>query len=85
LTARQVVEDFDDNAEAIDILKKSGPVGILFLLAYISLIRAAISDGQLFVSPYHWIALATVLAFFGLTWLPGFRAIGAYGRYCAAS
>jgi len=33
LTARQVVEDFDDNAEAIDILKKSGPVGILFLLA----------------------------------------------------
>jgi signal transduction histidine kinase len=73
LTARQVVEDFDDNAEAVDILKKSGPVGIFFLLTYIFVD----SHGHLtsfFVSPYHWIALATVLAFFGLTWLPGFRA-----------
>jgi signal transduction histidine kinase len=75
VTARQVVEDFDDNAEAIDILKKSGPVGILFLLAYIAVDarRGAPSIGLL-VSPYHWIALAVVLSFFGMTWLPGFRA-----------
>jgi signal transduction histidine kinase len=75
VTARQVVEEFDDNAEAIDILKKSGPVGIFFLLAYILVdSHGHLAMARLFVSPYHWIALATVLAFFGLTWLPGFRA-----------
>jgi signal transduction histidine kinase len=75
VTARQVVEEFDDNAEAVDILKKSGPVGIFFLLAYIFVdSRGHLTMASLFVSPYHWIALAAVLAFFGLTWLPGFRA-----------
>jgi signal transduction histidine kinase len=75
ITARQVVEDFDDNAEAIDILKMSGPVGIFFLLAYILIdSRGHLAPGSLPVSPFHWIALATILAFFGLTWLPGFRA-----------
>ena len=75
VTVRQVVADFDDNAEAIDILKKSGPVGIFFLLAYIAVDarRGAPSLGLL-VSPYHWIGLAVVLSFFGMTWLPGFRA-----------
>jgi len=75
MTARQVVEEFDDNAEAIEILKKSGPVGILFLLAFILVdSRGHLSSGQILVSQFHWMALATVLAFFGLTWLPGFRA-----------
>jgi signal transduction histidine kinase len=75
MTARQVVEEFDDNAEAIDILKKSGPVGVFFLLAYILVdSRGHVSSAQVLVSPYHWIALAAVLSFFGLTWLPGFRA-----------
>jgi signal transduction histidine kinase len=75
ITARQVVADFDDNAEAIDILKKSGPVGILFLLAYIAVdARPNVHSIGLLVSPYHWISLAVVLAFFGMTWLPGFRA-----------
>jgi signal transduction histidine kinase len=75
ITARQVVEEFDDNAEAIDILKKSGPVGVFFLIAYILVdSHGQVSSGQILVSPYHWIALATVLSFFGLTWLPGFRA-----------
>jgi signal transduction histidine kinase len=70
-----VVEDFDDNAEAINILKMSGPVGIFFLLAYIAIdSRARLAPASMPASPYHWIALATILAFFGLTWLPGFRA-----------
>lgn len=75
VTPRQIEEQFDDNLEAIDILKKSGPVGIFFLVAYIAIdwhTHAAASF--VLVSIYHWLALATVLAFFGLTWLPGFRA-----------
>ena len=36
MTPRQLEEQFDDDLEAIDILKKSGPVGIFFLLAYIA-------------------------------------------------
>ncbi|MGH8014009.1 MAG: sensor histidine kinase [Candidatus Binataceae bacterium] len=74
-SARRLVIDFDDNFEAIDILKKSGPVGIFFLLAYILVdARAAARSGRpLLVTPYHWMALAIVLLFFGLTWLPAFR------------
>lgn len=75
MTARQVVEEFDDNAEAIEILKKSGPVGIFFVATLILVdSQGHLSYDQIIVSPFHWIALATVLAFFGLTWLPGFRA-----------
>ena len=74
-TARQVVEEFDDNAEAIEILKKSGPVGIFFVLALIFVdARGHLTYDQIVASPFHWVALATVLSFFGLTWLPGFRA-----------
>lgn len=75
MTARQVVEEFDDNAEAIDILKKSAPIGIFFLVAYIAVdARFRLTHGAILVTPYHWIALATVLLFFGLNWMPGFRA-----------
>ncbi|HEX3409807.1 MAG TPA: HAMP domain-containing sensor histidine kinase, partial [Candidatus Binataceae bacterium] len=77
VTPRQLEEQFDDNLEAIDILKKSGPVGIFFLTAYIFIdwrTRQGSVEQSLLVSPYHWLALATVLLFFGLTWLPGFRA-----------
>ena len=75
VTPRQIEEQFDDNPEAIDILKKSGPVGIFFLVAYIAIDwHAHASESFVLVSMYHWLALATVLAFFGLTWLPGFRA-----------
>ena len=74
-TPREVEERFDDNSEAVDVLKKSAPIGVFFLIAYILIdSRTPISSGTLTVSPYHWIALATVLFFFGLTWLPGFRA-----------
>ena len=73
VTARQVVEEFDDNAEAIDILKKSGPVGIFFLVAYILVDSRAGHAGFIVVSPYHWIGLAVVLSFFGLTWVSAFR------------
>ncbi len=75
VTPRQIEEEFDDNLEAVDILKKSGPVGIFFLIAYIMVDARAHRVGQAaLVSPYHWLALATVLLFFGLTWMPGFRA-----------
>ncbi|HEY1852157.1 MAG TPA: HAMP domain-containing sensor histidine kinase [Candidatus Binataceae bacterium] len=74
MTPRQLEEQFDDDLEAIDILKKSGPVGVFFLLAYIAVdwhSRGGASPLQ--VSTYHWLALATVLLFFGLAWIPGFR------------
>ncbi|HJU28889.1 MAG TPA: HAMP domain-containing sensor histidine kinase [Candidatus Binataceae bacterium] len=75
MTARQVVEEFDDNAEAIEILKKSGPVGIFFVMALMLVdFHGHLTYDRIVDSPFHWMALATVLAFFGLTWLPGFRA-----------
>ena len=75
VTARQIEQQFDDNLEAIDILKKSGPVGIFFLVAYIFIDwRLSHGTNALLVSPYHWLALTTVLLFFGLTWLRVFRA-----------
>jgi signal transduction histidine kinase len=75
MTARQVVEEFDDNAEAIDILKKSAPIGIFFLVAFIAVdSRLGPTHVPVLATPYHWIALATVLLFFGLNWMPGFRA-----------
>jgi signal transduction histidine kinase len=75
ITPRQIEEEFDDDLEAIDILKKSGPVGIFFLVAYIATDwHSHLGPSSALVTPYHWVALAIVLAFFGLTWLPGFRA-----------
>lgn len=76
VNARRVVDDFDDNTEAIDILKKSGPIGIFFLIAYMLVDahnQVPGTGGPLVVTPYHWAALTTVLLFFGLTWLPSFR------------
>jgi signal transduction histidine kinase len=74
-TPRQVKDRFDDNTEAVDVLKKSAPIGVFFLIAYILIdSRTPISSGTITVSPYHWLALATVMFFFGLTWMPGFQA-----------
>ncbi|HEX4209201.1 MAG TPA: hypothetical protein VHY56_02315, partial [Candidatus Binataceae bacterium] len=74
-TPRQVEDRFDGNADAVDVLKKSAPIGVFFLIAYILIdSRTPILSGTITVSPYHWLALATVLFFFGLTWTPGFRA-----------
>jgi len=74
-TPLQVEEQFNDNSEAIDVLKKSAPIGVFFLIAYILMdSRTPLSSGTITVSPYHWMALATILFFFGLTWLPAFRA-----------
>jgi signal transduction histidine kinase len=74
-TPRQVEDRFDDNTEAVDVLKKSAPIGVFFLIAYILIdSRTPISSGTITVSPYHWLALATVMFFFGLTWMPGFHA-----------
>jgi signal transduction histidine kinase len=74
-TPRQVEDRFDDNTEAVDVLKKSAPIGVFFLIAYILIdSRTTISSGTITVSPYHWLALATVMFFFGLTWMPGFHA-----------
>jgi signal transduction histidine kinase len=74
-TPRQVKERFDDNTEAIGVLKKSAPIGVFFLIGYILIdSRTPLSSGTITVSPFHWMALATVMFFFGLTWLPAFRA-----------
>ena len=57
------------------VLKKSAPIGVFFLIGYILIdSRTPLSSGTITVSPYHWMALATVMFFFGLTWLPAFRA-----------
>lgn len=74
-TARQVVFELDDNTEAVDILKKSGPIGIIFVAALLVVDgRSHVLLAKILVSPYHWFALLTVLLFFGFSWLPGFRA-----------
>jgi signal transduction histidine kinase len=74
-TARQVVAELDDNAEAVDILKRSGPIGIIFVVALLGVdLRAHVAPTNILVTPAHWFALLTVLLFFGLTWMPAFRA-----------
>ena len=74
VTPRQIEEQFDDDLEAVDLLKKSGPLGIFFLIAYILVDwHSHVGNSPLLISAYHWLALATVLMFFGLTWLPAFR------------
>jgi signal transduction histidine kinase len=74
-TLPQIAEEFDDNSDAVEILKQSGPIGIFFLAAYILIdSRGSLWAGRVEVSTYHWLALVVVLAFFSLTWLPGFRA-----------
>jgi signal transduction histidine kinase len=74
VTPRQIEEQFDDDLEAVELLKRSGPLGIFFLIAYILVYwHWRIGNSLLLVSVYHWLALATVLLFFGLTWLPAFR------------
>ncbi|HVN89384.1 MAG TPA: HAMP domain-containing sensor histidine kinase [Candidatus Binataceae bacterium] len=75
-TARQVVLELDDNTEAVDILKKSGPIGIIFVVALLVVDARSrvVTEHEYFISPYHWFGLLTVLLFFGFTWLPGFRA-----------
>jgi signal transduction histidine kinase len=74
-TPRQVEERFDENTEAISVLKKSAPIGVFFLIGYILIdSRTPLSSGTITVSPFHWMALATVMLFFGVTWLPAFRA-----------
>ncbi len=75
VSPQQLEAEFDDNLEAVDILKKSGPVGIFFVIAYIAIdARAHLAGKSALAFEYHWFALAVVLLFFGLTWLPGFRA-----------
>jgi signal transduction histidine kinase len=74
VTPRQIEEQFDDDLEAVNLLRKSGPLGIFFLIAYILVDwHWRIGKSPLLVSAYHWLALATVLLFFWLTWLPAFR------------
>ena len=68
---RRVLLEIDHDAEAISTLKVAGPIAIFFLAAYgaIEMLRV----GQHGISPYQYAAFAIVTAFFGLTWLSGFR------------
>jgi signal transduction histidine kinase len=70
---RRKVRNVDDNSEAIQILKVSGPIAIFFLLSYLAIDSYTYRKASLETSPYHWLAVAGTLLFFGLMWTRGFR------------
>jgi len=63
----------DSGQEALRVLKLSGPVAVLFMLAFLAAANYGALPGHSRLTPAHWIALAATTAFFGLTWLPAFR------------
>jgi signal transduction histidine kinase len=63
----------DNDQEALRILKSSGPVAVLFMLAFLILSNRGAIPGHPRLTIAHWTALAATAAFFGLTWLPAFR------------
>lgn len=63
----------DDDTLAIQVLRTGGSIGILFLLAYLAY-DLHLSGGRFTLAAlYHWVTIAAVLLFFGLTWTRGFR------------
>lgn len=67
---RRVLLEIDHDAEAISTLKVAGPIAIVFMLAY-DLVETLWVGASLTL--YHYIALAIITLFFGLTWLSVFR------------
>jgi signal transduction histidine kinase len=63
----------DSDQEALRVLKLSGPVAVLFMLAFLAAANYGARPGHSLLTPAHWLALAATTAFFGLTWLPAFR------------
>lgn len=63
----------DSDEDVIRVLKLSGPVAVLFMLAFVLLADRGMVHGHSLPTTAHWIALGVTAAFFGITWLPAFR------------
>jgi signal transduction histidine kinase len=63
----------DSDENAIRVLKLSGPVAVLLMLAYLMVSGRGAGSGRSMLTDTHWIALGATVAFFGITWLPPFR------------
>jgi signal transduction histidine kinase len=63
----------DSDEDAIRVLKLSGPVAVLFMLAFLALAGRGVVGGHSPLTTAHWMALGVTAAFFGITWLPAFR------------
>jgi signal transduction histidine kinase len=63
----------DSDENAIRVLKLSGPVAVLFMLAYLVASDRGAGPGRSALTETHWVALGATVGFFGLTWLPAFR------------
>lgn len=63
----------DDDALAIQVLRTAGSIAILFLLAYLAYDLHRSGGRFTLAALYHWVTIAAVLLFFGLTWTRGFR------------
>jgi len=69
--AHPITIDSDENA--IRVLKLSGPVAVLFMLAYLVVSERGAGPGRSMLTTTHWVALGATACFFGITWLPAFR------------
>lgn len=63
----------DSDQEALRVLKLSGPVAVLFVLAFLIAADRGAPAGHSRLTSAHWMALCATVAFFGITWLPAFR------------
>lgn len=70
LNKRQIARD-DDNP--IEVLRTSGSIAIIFLVAYFVYDVRGKVDASSIVALYHWISISAALLFFGVTWVPLFR------------
>ncbi len=63
----------DSDEDAIRVLKLSGPVAVLFMLAFLVVANRGARPGHSLLTAAHWTVLGATTAFFGITWLPAFR------------
>ncbi len=70
---RKPIASVDDNTEAILILKVSGPLAIVFLLAYLAIDFYTYRQEAVATSPYHWLTVAAASLFFGIMWTSAFQ------------
>jgi signal transduction histidine kinase len=63
----------DDDDDAIRVLKLSGPVAVVFMVAFLAVADRDATSGGSALTAAHWLALGATAGFFGITWLPGFR------------
>jgi signal transduction histidine kinase len=63
----------DADEDAIHVLKLSGPVAVVFMVAFLVVAHRDIDSAATPLTAAHWLAFAATAGFFGITWLPGFR------------